>query len=69
MDLYMCMKLNLKKTFICSWGSHRDGKLGISCDSDILEPEKIHFFDGKPVSKIACGSDHSVVLTGTNIIT
>lgn len=46
-----------------SWGSYKDGKLGIQTDRDHVEPIEMEFFRGKNVVRIAAGCDHSAVVT------
>jgi alpha-tubulin suppressor-like RCC1 family protein len=48
---------------IDSWGSFKDGKLGIETDKDQLQPVEMEFFSDKEVTLIAAGCDHSVVVT------
>jgi alpha-tubulin suppressor-like RCC1 family protein len=46
------------------WGSAGDGKLGTGADVDALHPVQLRVFDGPLAARIiACGADHSAVLT------
>jgi hypothetical protein len=56
--------------FHFSWGSHRDGKLGIpNLKEDVLTPvclnEMFPPLKKEPIAQIAAGSDHSCILTRT----
>lgn len=47
-----------------SWGRGEDGQLGIGDTSDQDEPTYVDALRGVGVKEIACGSGHTVVLTG-----
>jgi alpha-tubulin suppressor-like RCC1 family protein len=46
-----------------SWGSFKDGKLGIVTEKDHLEPIEISFFADKNITHLAAGCDHSVAIS------
>lgn len=52
---------------VYSWGgggtNKNKGQLGHSLKKDLPHPELIAFFKGRPVSQIACGDYHTMVLT------
>ncbi len=49
---------------VYSWGRGEDGQLGIGDTSDQDEPTYVDALRGVGVKQIACGSGHTVVLTG-----
>lgn len=49
---------------VYSWGRGEDGQLGIGDTSDQNEPTYVDSLRGVGVKQIACGSGHTVVLTG-----
>lgn len=49
---------------VYSWGRGEDGQLGIGDTSDQDEPTYVDALRGVGVKEIACGSGHTVVLTG-----
>ena len=49
---------------VYSWGRGEDGQLGIGDTSDQDEPTYVDSLRGVGVKQIACGSGHTVVLTG-----
>ena len=49
---------------VYSWGRGEDGQLGIGDTSDQHEPTYVDSLRGVGVKEIACGSGHTVVLTG-----
>ena len=46
-----------------SWGSFKDGKLGIETDKDHTEPIEMNFFADKNIVQLAGGCDHSAAIT------
>lgn len=48
-----------------SWGVGADGRLGHGDEADSSVPRLIRALEGKSVSVIACGSEHSLAITGT----
>lgn len=46
-----------------SWGSFKDGKLGITTDKDHTEPTEMTFFSDKNIVQLAGGCDHSAVVS------
>lgn len=51
-------------TYLDSWGSASEGKLGFDSKEDVNVPTRIEFFNGKKVNKLSGGCDHSAVHTG-----
>jgi hypothetical protein len=58
----------IKHSFSCiivySWGRGEDGQLGLGDTSDQLRPIMIEALQDRLIIQIACGSGHTVVLTG-----
>jgi len=54
----------LSELAVYSWGRGEDGQLGIGDTSDQDEPTYVDALRGVGVKQIACGSGHTVVLTG-----
>ena len=46
-----------------SFGRNSSGQLGLNSTDDALLPQRVEALAGKVVSKVACGAEHSVVLT------
>ncbi|GLI62584.1 hypothetical protein VaNZ11_005258 [Volvox africanus] len=49
---------------IYSWGWGDFGRLGHGDCSDLFVPRPIEFFSGRPVSHVACGDTHTLVVAG-----
>eukprot|EP01124_Arcella_intermedia_P016126 TRINITY_DN2267_c0_g1_i2.p1 TRINITY_DN2267_c0_g1~~TRINITY_DN2267_c0_g1_i2.p1 ORF type:complete len:377 (-),score=53.06 TRINITY_DN2267_c0_g1_i2:355-1485(-) len=51
---------------VYSWGSHAEGKLGHDAlAADLIAPRQLDFFTGgRKVRQLACGTDHSLAITG-----
>ena len=47
-----------------AWGYNRNGELGLGHDMNVFEPEPIDLLQGIFVSKIRCGWDFSVAISG-----
>jgi RCC1 and BTB domain-containing protein len=50
---------------VYSWGRGEDGQLGLGDTSDQHRPVPVEALAERRIVQIACGSGHTVVLTGT----
>ena len=49
-----------------SWGAGEKGECGHGKFEDVETPQRIKFFDGKFITKIAVGNHHTLALTASN---
>lgn len=52
---------------VYSWGRGEDGQLGLGDTSDQHRPVPIDALQERRIVQIACGSGHTVVLTGASL--
>jgi len=55
-----------KNGTLWSWGTGDKGICGHGKFEDIETPQRIKFFDGKPVAQVAAGNHHTLALTMSN---
>jgi alpha-tubulin suppressor-like RCC1 family protein len=51
-----------------SWGCNRYGQLGIGNNLDVMKPLKVESMTGINLIDVACGAQHSVILTSMSIM-
>lgn len=57
--------VDLCECAVYSWGRGEDGQLGLGDTSDQHRPVLVDALQERRIVQIACGSGHTVVLTGT----
>lgn len=58
---YLC---DLNQHAVYSWGRGEDGQLGLGDTNDQDKPVLVEALKSKGVVQVACGSGHTVVLSG-----
>eukprot|EP00271_Cylindrocystis_brebissonii_P008505 TRINITY_DN22878_c0_g1_i1.p1 TRINITY_DN22878_c0_g1~~TRINITY_DN22878_c0_g1_i1.p1 ORF type:complete len:446 (+),score=66.57 TRINITY_DN22878_c0_g1_i1:322-1659(+) len=48
---------------VYSWGRNQNGQLGLGTREDALVPQKVTFFEGRPVKMLAAGAEHAAAVT------
>lgn len=63
-DLHQLDERHSSNDVLYAFGNGQNGRLGLGASQSVSEPELVQDLEGLRIKNIACGHDHSLVLTG-----